>query len=127
MYSLIKYTVESVRIRLDRVYLEGVERAQLNTDEVGYQRNADVTALQEELESLYSEILPVAQMSAEQRYLQCALRAIALHGNQGLERSGKIIDYVCSNIFIRCVRQFTDSLVDLWLCLLSYQATRGFL
>jgi hypothetical protein len=105
MYSLIKYTVESVRIRLDRVYLEGVEGAQLNTDDVGYQRNADVAALQEELESLYSEILPVAQMSVEQRYLQCALKTIALQGNQGLERSGKIIDYVCSNTFIRCVRQ----------------------
>lgn len=50
--------------------------------------------MKEELESLYSEILPVAQMSAEQQYLKPALREIAARDGQGQERSAKAIKYV---------------------------------
>ena len=56
--------------------------------------DAEVAALRNELESLYAEILPVAQMSAEQQYLEPALRLTATHGVQGKERSVKTIDFV---------------------------------
>lgn len=92
--SLIKYTVEGVRVRLDRVYIEGREGSSGSPEGFGDARSADMAALKEELESLYSEIIPVAQMSAEQRYLQLALRSIAAQGGQGLERSKKIAEYV---------------------------------
>ena len=92
VYRLIKHTVEGIRTRLDRTYLEA-----LNVDERPTDREEDVkevTELQEELESLYSEILPVAQMSTEQQYLEPALREISVQNGQGQERTAKAVKYV---------------------------------
>jgi hypothetical protein len=89
---LIKHTVEGIRTRLDRVYLDT-----LNSSSSSNGHNSDnqqVNDLQEELESLYAEILPVAQMSAEQQYLEPALRTIAATNGQGQERSVKAVKYV---------------------------------
>lgn len=54
----------------------------------------EVSDLQDELESLYAEILPVAQMSAEQHYLEPALRDISATKGQGQDRSVKAVKYV---------------------------------
>lgn len=85
--------MEGVRLRLDRAYIEalGVYQVERKTTPKNEQ---EVMELQAELDSLYSEILPVAQMSAEQRYLDCAVRAIASQDKQGLEKSKTIIEYV---------------------------------
>src|SRR5690348_13899424 len=74
------------------------------------QTEHEVTGLQAELDSLYSEILPVAQMSTEQRYLDCAVRTIATQDIQGLERSEKILNYVRfgSVNHIKCVNPIVD-------------------
>jgi hypothetical protein len=89
---LIKNTVERIRTRLDRIYLDALKSTStLNGHDLNSQ---EVNELQEELESLYSEILPVAQMSAEQQYLEPALRAIAATDGQGQERSVKAVKYV---------------------------------
>lgn len=87
---LIKHTVEGIRTKLDRIYLDALQNAS-SGDEPNSQETTD---LQEELESLYSEILPVAQMSAEQQFLQPALRAIAATDGQGQERAAKAVQYV---------------------------------
>jgi hypothetical protein len=89
---LIKYTVEGIRTRLDRIYLETLKSS---SPSKGHDADSqEVNDLQEELESLYSEILPVAQMSAEQQYLEPALKAIAATNGQGQERSVKAVKYV---------------------------------
>jgi hypothetical protein len=88
---LIKHTVEGIRTRLDRIYLDTLKSS--NTSN-GHDSDNQVNDLQEELESLYSEILPVAQMSAEQQYLEPALRTIAATNGQGQERSVKAVKYV---------------------------------
>lgn len=91
--SLIKNTVETLRTRLDRVYLEAV----LAAERSGGSKSAaeeDVKALQEELESLYSEILPVAQMSAEQQYLEPALKSTNSQSGKSLHRSAVAVAYV---------------------------------
>lgn len=94
--SLIKYTVEGVRVKLDRLYIEGLEGHPGSLADGAGVQNEDMAGLKAELESLYSEIVHVAQMSAEQRYLQLALRSIAAQGGQGTERSKKIAHYVSS-------------------------------
>lgn len=94
--SLIKYTVEGVRAKLDRLYIEGLKGHLGSLDGRTSERSGEMAELKAELESLYSEIVPVAQMSAEQRYLQPALRSIAAQGGQGAERSKKIAEYVSS-------------------------------
>jgi hypothetical protein len=85
--------VEGIRTKLDRIYLGELKSVSepLNGQDLDDQEIAD---LQEELESLYSEILPVAQMSTEQQYLQPALHEIASRGSQGQERLVKAVKYV---------------------------------
>lgn len=87
---LIKHTVEGIRTRLDRIYLDALNNSTNGHDADGQ----EVGDLQEELESLYSEILPVAQMSAEQQFLDPALREVAARDGQGQERSVKAVKYV---------------------------------
>lgn len=85
--------MEGVRTRLDRIYLESMCDLLPCTDNATLEI-AESTALQEELESLYSEILPVAQMSTEQQFLKPAIRAISKQNNQSRARFSKAIDYV---------------------------------
>lgn len=90
---MIKNTVETLRTRLDRIYLEAV----LAAERSGGSKSAaeeDVKALQEELESLYSEILPVAQMSAEQQYIEPTLKSTNSQSGQSLHRSAVAVAYV---------------------------------
>lgn len=90
---LIKYTVEGIRTKLDRIYLEALNSPVQRTD--GHDTtDQEVSDLQDELESLYAEILPVAQMSAEQHYLEPALRDISATKGQGQDRSVKAIKYM---------------------------------
>ena len=87
---LIKNTVEGIRTKLDRTYLEALYASSTNGSDDG-QESQD---LRDELESLYSEILPVAQMSAEQQFLQPALRTMAASSGKGQERAAKAVKYV---------------------------------
>src|SRR4051794_24890234 len=89
---LIKFTVEGIRTKLDRLYLEALE---LSAQSAPARVSADeVSTLQEELESLYAEILPVAQMSAEQQFLEPALKSLAAKNGQGLATSAQATSYV---------------------------------
>lgn len=94
---LIKTTVETLRTRLDRIYLEAILAAERSGD-VKAATQDDVKALEEELESLYSEILPVAQMSTEQQHLEPALKSTDAQSGQSLRRSAVAVTYVCSSI-----------------------------
>ncbi|CAD6445129.1 68fd6bcd-2cf8-44c9-b331-eb9a73437df8 [Sclerotinia trifoliorum] len=97
----IKHTVDGVRTKLDRIYLEALNNP-VGTDSQNTNKQ-EVADLQEELESLYSEVLPVAQMSAEQQYLEPALREIALKGNSGQDRAYQALKYMqeCLNFLIK--------------------------
>ncbi len=88
---MIKYTVEGIRTRLDRIYLDTLNNPGFQSSKTDESEAAD---LQEELESLYSEILPVAQMSSEQQFLEPALQTISASNGQGQERSVKAVKYV---------------------------------
>lgn len=90
--------MEGIRTKLDRTYLESLGDS--NGTVNGYEKSQAEIDMQEELESLYSEILPVAQMSAEQQFLEPALREIAARDGQGQERSIKAVKYVCPYILI---------------------------
>ncbi|CZT53298.1 uncharacterized protein RSE6_14783 [Rhynchosporium secalis] len=103
---LIKYTVEGIRTKLDRVYLEGLGSAASN----GHPDDEETNDLQEELESLYTEILPVAQMSAEQQFLEPALQAIAASDGQGQERTVKAVEYIhdCMIFLVNRIETFLE-------------------
>lgn len=54
----------------------------------------EVEALQAEVESLYSEILPVAQMSVEQQHLEPALQSISSRSGQSLRKTASSLKYI---------------------------------
>lgn len=91
---LIKATVETVRTKLDAVYLDTLANAERSgkTKPASFE---EVKDLQEEVESLYSEILPVAQMSVEQQHLEPALASITAQSGQSLRRTAAAVAYVC--------------------------------
>lgn len=96
---LIKHAVETIRARLDRVYLDTL----LSSPQSGIRDGAareEAESLQEEVESLYLEILPVAQMSAEQQFLEPALKLLSSSNGQSLGRSVVAIDYVRPPAFL---------------------------
>jgi hypothetical protein len=92
---LIKYSVETCRTKLDRIYLEALEKASQGNGRQPIQAE-ELGTVQEELESLYSEILPVAQMSVEQQYLEPALKSLSSRNGKSLVKSSRAIDYVGS-------------------------------
>ncbi|KAF4473053.1 hypothetical protein FAGAP_13473 [Fusarium agapanthi] len=106
---LIKTTVETLRTRLDRIYLEAILAAERSGD-VNAATQEDVKALEEELESLYSEILPVAQMSAEQQHLEPALKATNAQSGQSIHRSAVAVSYVneCLDYLVERITLLTD-------------------
>lgn len=90
---LIKYTVECIRTKLDRIYLETLEffpKSGLSNDAA----KEDITAQQEELEELYLEILPVSQMSVEQQWLEPSLRSLSSKNANSMNRSAEALAYV---------------------------------
>lgn len=89
---LIKTTVEIIRTRLDRVYLTSLAAAADQSTEPASRE--ELKALQEEVESLYAEILPVAQMSVEQQHLEPAVTGIAARDGQSLQRTATAVAYV---------------------------------
>lgn len=90
---LIKYTVECIRTKLDRSFLESL-RSFSKSGAEDRAPGEDIAALQDELESLYSEILPVAQMSVEQQWLEPSLRSLSAKTGQGLGHAAGSIQYV---------------------------------
>lgn len=90
---LIKYTVECIRTKLDRTYLESFDSFSKSASGT-HAPKEELAALQDELESLYSEILPVAQMSVEQQWLEPSLRSLSAKTGQGLSHAAVSIHYV---------------------------------
>jgi hypothetical protein len=90
---LIKITVETLRTKLDRVYVDALTNAE-RSGEARSTTGEEVRALEEELESLYSEIFPVAQMSVEQQYLDPASKSIGGRSGQSMQRSVAAFTYV---------------------------------
>jgi hypothetical protein len=91
--SLIKHAVEGVRAKLDNVFLQHVD-SDVYFDGCGLVEDSQIRALREEVDSLYSELLPLAQMSVEQRFLQRSLRGITAQSISAVEKSQTVLDYV---------------------------------
>src|SRR4051794_444087 len=75
---LVKFKAEAERCRLDNLYTESLLRTGSVSEGpgTGTHDEAETKVIQEELETLYSEIESVALMSVNQEYLEPILRAI---------------------------------------------------
>lgn len=90
---LIKHTVECIRRKLDNTYLANIMPQDNLSEKVGAE-DAKVAALKEELESLYSEILPVAQINIEQQFLEPAAKAREASETRSRVEAEVAIEYV---------------------------------
>ncbi|ROW17619.1 hypothetical protein VPNG_00818 [Cytospora leucostoma] len=99
---LIKSSVECIRTKLDRTYLETLE-SYVETSTSGHVAKEEIDALQDELESLYSEVLPVAQMSVEQQWLEPSLRTLSSKNGQSLKRTAEALTYM-----LKCLDYLLD-------------------
>ncbi|KYK56451.1 hypothetical protein DCS_03451 [Drechmeria coniospora] len=91
---LINLTAEAIHIKMDTAYLDA-----LMTTEESPEMDAAVTvdkaeALRQEIESLYSEILPVAQMSIHQQHLEPAMELVKERKGQSLDRTAAALTFM---------------------------------
>jgi hypothetical protein len=91
---LIKITVETIRTRLDTTYLTALANAQRARNSDAAPTDGELHDLQDEVESLYAEILPVAQMSVEKQHLDLALQSISSKSGQSLRKTGSALTYI---------------------------------
>ncbi|KAB5517503.1 hypothetical protein GE09DRAFT_566794 [Coniochaeta sp. 2T2.1] len=111
---LIKYSVEACRTRLDRTYLESLQAASTANGRHTVQVE-DIKTVQEELESLYSEILSVAQMSVEQQYLAPALKSLSSRNGKSSIKTACAVNYIrdCLDYLLEKTEAFCSRLEDL--------------
>lgn len=92
---LIKCTVEMTRCKLDRTYLQALSTAAVSAPKHSDVTDpAEVSALRDEVDSLYAEIFPVVQMSVESQFLQPAIRRTSSRNARALDSSSVAVDYV---------------------------------
>ncbi|KAI9855618.1 MAG: hypothetical protein M1824_005945 [Vezdaea acicularis] len=93
---LAVFQAEAIRERLDRVFIESLEKAGAAKGANGQSSTsqAETEALQEELESLYSEIDSVAEMASLQEYVHPLSRQLDMKKSRGQETRASILNYV---------------------------------
>ncbi|KAI6353239.1 hypothetical protein MCOR31_011772 [Pyricularia oryzae] len=117
---LIKYTVETLRTKLDRLYLEALEeedgkvRSSADSQPRRQVPKEEIEEMQAELEELYTEILPVAQMSVEQQFLEPAVQSLAGRSASNLTRSVEALDYIdaCLNYLLHNMTALSSRVED---------------
>ncbi|KAK5989765.1 hypothetical protein PT974_08025 [Cladobotryum mycophilum] len=90
---LIKVTVETIRTRLDTLYMDALVIAE-RSGRVKHTTDDEIKALEAEIDSLYAEILPVAQMSVEQQHLEPALKSVTALSGQSTFRTSTALEYI---------------------------------
>lgn len=96
---LIKFSVETIRTKLDRVFVQSIYEAQRS----GRKMEASLEeeeALVAEVESLFTEIFTVAQMSVEQQYLDPAMRSLSEKNAKSVTRTLEAVTYVSYCVFL---------------------------
>ncbi|KAI9843677.1 MAG: hypothetical protein M1837_006144 [Sclerophora amabilis] len=103
--KLIALKVEQIQCRLDRSFSEAQANPQaLNgSDTEGSDVQLDIEVLEEELGSLYSEILPVAQMSVSRQHSQPLLQQIKEDAERVQKFSVATLQHVCHTTFVLCI------------------------
>lgn len=72
---LAGYSADEIHYRLDRLYLDALQATGPSADQTAVE-DETITALEEELESLYPEIEVLAEMSTKQQFHEPILREI---------------------------------------------------
>ena len=102
---LITFVAEGVRLRLDRIYLDSLQDARHAPQEHGGATGTiEIDKLQEEVETLYSEIGSVADMSIQQTYLHPLLRLIRGRDDSAVQESESTLEHVRVAFMVSAVR-----------------------
>lgn len=92
---LAVYVAEEIHDRLDRLYLESIQRDESGPEQAASGGDETIAALEEELESLYPEIEILADMSTRQQFNEPILREIQNEHGQLRAVSQRKLNQVC--------------------------------
>lgn len=110
---LIKFSVETIRTKLDRVFVQSIYEAQRS----GRKMEASLEeeeALVAEVESLFTEIFTVAQMSVEQQYLDPAMRSLSEKNAKSVTRTLEAVTYIdrCLDYILDHISRFSARVAE---------------
>lgn len=92
--ELSTYLVDEIRCRLDRIYLESRQSPTESSRTCSENEVELESSLKAELDSLYSEITAVAQMSASQEFEKPLIEATTKKKVQNDAYVGSVLDHV---------------------------------
>lgn len=91
---LAEYTTKEIQHRLDRSYLESIQDSRKTAEGSSDVEAGLISALEEELESLYPEVDVLAEVSTKQQYSEPIIREVHNHHEQMRVAAHKKLDYV---------------------------------
>lgn len=103
---LANYSAQEIHLRLDRIYLDAAQRETSNYDG-NFSDAATIAALKEELESLYSEIEVLAELSTKQQFYEPILREIHKAHSQLRVASQQRMEEVSIMVPVECGNALT--------------------
>ncbi|EEH22463.1 hypothetical protein PABG_04674 [Paracoccidioides brasiliensis Pb03] len=95
--KLAGYLAEEVRSRLDRLYLEAIHNGASGADQ-DEDKNTPLATLQEEINSLYSEIEILAEMTTQQQFKVPILRALQSRSTETRSTSQQQLEQILDTI-----------------------------
>jgi hypothetical protein len=92
--------IEEISCRLDRIYFEclsGTSAADVQLSPPGHDKDQgqQMAAFEMEIDTLYSEIASVAEMSVRQQFLEPLTDQLRFAKAESEEEMRRILDYVC--------------------------------
>jgi hypothetical protein len=106
--ALSKFVSEEIYCRLDRLYLETLEAGHYLSGEA-VETNDSIVVLEEDLESLYSEVEVLAEMSARQQFGEQILRELQRNHDRLNSILQGNLNLVCSLSLFSNREEITDS------------------
>lgn len=103
---LANYSAEEIHFRLDRIYL-GAAQGETSNYDGNSSDAATIAALKEELESLYSEVEVLAELSTKQQFYEPILREIHKAHSQLRAASQQRMEEVSIMVPVECGNALT--------------------
>ncbi|EEH40135.2 hypothetical protein PAAG_08984 [Paracoccidioides lutzii Pb01] len=111
--KLAGYLAEEIHSRLDRLYLEAIHNGASGADQ-GEDKNTQLATFQEEINSLYSEIEILSEMTTQQQFKVPILRALQSRGTETRSTSQQQLEQILDTIIqlTQSAERITERLIN---------------
>ncbi|GKZ22813.1 hypothetical protein AbraCBS73388_008989 [Aspergillus brasiliensis] len=118
--ALAQCVAGEIKCRLDRLYLESIQAGLMKTRTEPTPENEPLAALEEELESLYTEIEILAELSTKQQFADPIIGELSNHHEELQNATHETLDYI-----LDVVTEMTSSTNGLVKCLQDRESFCG--